>query len=92
MNRVKSLFIFNILFFFTYAFWPPEENSLTALALGALVIGFWFGRVLDEEYFHFTNQDNIVLKIISVVLAVIGFIQLKENLLKEFKTSFTMRH
>jgi hypothetical protein len=40
------------------------------------VIGFWFGRILDEEYFHFKHQDNIILKIIFVVLAIIGFIQL----------------
>ena len=83
LNKTWHFFIYIILFFLTYIFWPPEENGLTALALGALVIGFWFGRILDEEYFRFTNQDNIVLKIIFVVLAVIGFIQLNifvENL------------
>ena len=83
LNKAWHFFIYIILFFLTYIFWPPEENGLTALALGALVIGFWFGRILDEEYFRFTNQDNIVLKIIFVVLAVIGFIQLNifvENL------------
>ena len=83
LNKTWHFFIYIILFFLTYVFWPLEENSLTALALGALVIGFWFGRILDEEYFHFTNQDNIVLKIIFVVLAVIGFILLNifvENL------------
>ena len=76
LNKVWHFFIYIILFFLTYIFWPPEENGLTALALGALVIGFWFGRILDEEYFYFTNQDNIVLKIIFVVSAVIGFILL----------------
>jgi glycerophosphoryl diester phosphodiesterase len=78
LNKIWHFFIYLILFFLTYTFWPPEENGLTALALGALVIGFWFGRILDEEYFHFTNQDNIVLKIIFVVLAIIGFIQLNK--------------
>ena len=83
LNKTWHFFIYLILFFLTYVFWPPEENSLTALALGALVIGFWFGRILDEEYFHFKHQDNIILKIIFVVLAIIGFIQLNvyvENL------------
>ena len=68
LNKTWHFFIYIILFFLTYVFWPLEENGLTALALGALVIGFWFGRILDEEYFRFTNQDNVVLKIIFVVL------------------------
>ena len=76
LNKTWHFFIYLILFFLTYVFWPPEENGLIALALGALVVGFWFGRILDEEYFHFKHQDNIILKIIFVVLAIIGFIQL----------------
>ena len=63
--------------------WPLEENNLVALALGALVIGFWLGKIMDEKYFNFQNPDNIVLKITFVGLAIVGFIQLNvyvENL------------
>tara|TARA_B100000767_G_C19249522_1_gene322611 strand:+ start:61 stop:387 length:327 start_codon:yes stop_codon:yes gene_type:complete len=58
--------------------WPLEENNLVALALGALVIGFWFGGVIDKEYFNFQNPENIILKIVFVILSIIGFIQLNK--------------
>ena len=83
LNKIWHFLIYLILLVLTYVAWPPEENSLVALALGALVIGFWLGKIMDEKYFNFQNPDNIVLKITFVGLAIIGFIQLNayvENL------------
>jgi len=84
LNKVWHFLIYFILLGLTYVAWPPEENSLVALALGALIIGFWFGGMIDKEYFNFQNPENMILKIIFVILAIIGFIQLNiyvENLL-----------
>ena len=84
LNKIWHFLIYFILLVLTYLAWPPEENSLVALALGALIIGFWFGGMIDKEYFNFQNPENIILKIIFVILAIIGFIQLNiyvENLL-----------
>ena len=81
--RYWHFLIYFIFFALAYVVWPLEENNLVALALGALVIGFWLGKIMDEKYFNFQNRDNIVLKITFVGLAIIGFIQLNvyvENL------------
>ena len=83
LNKTWHFLIYFIFFSLAYAAWPLEENNLVALALGALVIGFWLGKIIDEKYFNFQNPDNIVLKITFVALAIIGFIQLNayvENL------------
>ena len=76
LNKTWHFLIYLIFFALAYAAWPLEENNLVALALGALVIGFWFGGIIDKEYFNFQNSENIILKIIFVILAIIGFIQL----------------
>ena len=76
LNKTWHFLIYFIFFALAYAAWPLEENNLVALALGALVIGFWFGGIIDKEYFNFQNSENIILKIIFVILAIIGFIQL----------------
>ena len=83
LNKTWHFLIYLIFFALAYAAWPLEENNLVALALGALVIGFWLGKIMDEKYFNFQNPDNIVLKITFVGLAIVGFIQLNvyvENL------------
>ena len=83
LNKTWHFLIYFIFFALAYVVWPLEENNLVALALGALVIGFWLGKIMDEKYFNFQNRDNIVLKITFVGLAIIGFIQLNvyvENL------------
>ena len=83
LNKTWHFFIYLIFFALAHAAWPLEENNLVALALGALVIGFWLGKIMDEKYFNFQNPDNIVLKITFVGLAIVGFIQLNvyvENL------------
>ena len=83
LNKTWHFLIYFIFFALAYAAWPLEENNLVALALGALVIGFWLGKIMDEKYFNFQNPDNIVLKITFVGLAIVGFIQLNvyvENL------------
>ena len=83
LNKTWHFLIYFIFFALAYVVWPLEENNLVALALGALVIGFWLGKIMDEKYFNFQNRDNIVLKITFVGLAIVGFIQLNvyvENL------------
>ena len=83
LNKTWHFLIYLIFFALAHAAWPLEENNLVALALGALVIGFWLGKIMDEKYFNFQNPDNIVLKITFVGLAIVGFIQLNvyvENL------------
>ena len=83
LNKTWHFLIYLIFFALAYTAWPLEENNLVALALGALVIGFWLGKIMDEKYFNFQNPDNIVLKITFVGLAIVGFIQLNvyvENL------------
>jgi len=83
LNKTWHFLIYFIFFALAHAAWPLEENNLVALALGALVIGFWLGKIMDEKYFNFQNPDNIVLKITFVGLAIVGFIQLNvyvENL------------
>ena len=76
LNKTWHFLIYLIFFALAHAAWPLEENNLVALALGALVIGFWLGKIMDEKYFNFQNPDNIVLKITFVGLAIVGFIQL----------------
>ncbi|MDA7763686.1 phosphatase PAP2 family protein [Pelagibacterales bacterium] len=83
LNKTWHFLTYLIFFALAHAAWPLEENNLVALALGALVIGFWLGKIMDEKYFNFQNPDNIVLKITFVGLAIVGFIQLNvyvENL------------
>ena len=63
-----------------YLAWPLEENRIVAVTLGSLIMGFWIGQTIDKKYFNFESPKNLLLKILSAILAVFGFIQLNKNI------------
>jgi hypothetical protein len=63
-----------------YLAWPLEENRIVAVTLGSLIMGFWIGQTIDRKYFNFESPKNLLLKILSAILAVFGFIQLNKNI------------
>ena len=43
-------------------------------------MGFWIGQTIDKKYFNFESPKNLLLKVMSAILAVFGFIQLNKNI------------
>jgi membrane-associated phospholipid phosphatase len=69
--------------------WPNEDTSVL-IGLGLLIIGFWLGQYIDQNYFEFSNSFNFLFKFTSSIIALIGFIafdQMTEKFLTFFNTS-----
>jgi len=93
LNRVNIenigiiyLFSFLILLFF----WPNENNGVL-IGLGSLIIGFWLGKLIDQKYFKFDNSINLLPRIVSAIIALIGFIALN-NLIDKFIIQILNNH
>ncbi len=63
--------------------WPNDDISI-AIGLGFLIIGFWLGQFIDKRNFEFNNSSNLILKFISGVIALVGFIFLDQLIEKLF--------
>jgi Ni,Fe-hydrogenase I cytochrome b subunit len=72
------LFIIILLFI-----WPNDDISIV-IALGFLIIGFWLGQFIDKRSFEFNNSFNLILKFMSGIIALVGFIFLDQLIEKLF--------
>ena len=75
---IYCLFIIILLFI-----WPNDDISIV-IALGFLIIGFWLGQFIDKRSFEFNNSFNLILKFMSGVIALVGFIFLDQIIEKLF--------
>jgi len=78
-NWKHFLTYFTLILLF-YLVWPIEESKIVALAQGSLIIGFWLGQKIDDEYFSFKSPEKLLLKIMSAIIALVGFIQINKFL------------
>ena len=76
---IYFLFIIILLFI-----WPNDDISIV-IALGFLIIGFWLGQFIDKRSFEFNNSFNLILKFMSGIIALVGFIFLDQIIEKLFK-------
>ena len=79
-SNLMHCLIYLCFFSLFYLAWPLEENRIVAVALGSLIMGFWTGQTINRKYFNFESPKNLLLKILSAILAVFGFIQLNKNI------------
>ena len=81
-NKYPGLiyFLFIIILLFI---WPNDDISIV-IALGFLVIGFWLGQFIDKRSFEFNNSFNLILKFMSGIIALVGFIFLDQLIEKLF--------
>ncbi len=75
---IYFLFIIILLFI-----WPNDDISIV-IALGFLIIGFWLGQFIDKRSFEFNNSFNLILKFMSGIIALVGFIFLDQLIEKLF--------
>ena len=87
----KHLLIYSTLILLFYLVWPIEESRIVALALGSLIIGFWLGQKIDEEYFSFKSPEKLLIKMLSSTIALVGFIQIN-NLLEQTLEVLQLNH
>ena len=59
--------------------WPNEDTSIV-IGLGLLIIGFWLGQFIDLSYSKFNNSLNFSLKLLSSIIALVGFIAIDQVL------------
>ena len=75
---IYFLFLITLLFI-----WPNDDISIV-IALGFLIIGFWLGQFIDKRSFEFNNSFNLILKFMSGIIALVGFIFLDQLIEKLF--------
>ncbi len=74
----------------TFLFIWPNDDTAIVIGLGLLIIGFWLGQFIDHKYFKFSNSFNFPIKLLSSIIALIGFIaldQITENLFALLNTN-----
>jgi len=82
---IYFLFIIILLFI-----WPNDDISIV-IALGFLIIGFWLGQFIDKRSFEFNNSFNLILKFMSGIIALVGFIFL-DQLIEKLFTFISTHH
>lgn len=87
----KHFLIYSTLILLFYLIWPIEESRIVALALGNLIIGFWLGQKIDEEYFSFKSPEKLLIKMLSATIALVGFIQIN-NFLEQTLEVLQLNH
>ena len=85
LNKMIHFVIYSSLLIFIFLIWPAESDRIIVVALGSLIIGFWFGHTIDNIYFNFHSPKNIALKILSAALALVGFILLNSKINQLFE-------
>ena len=85
LGRSKHLFIYILLLFIFFIFWPEHDDKSTLLGLCGISIGFWIGRDIDNTYIRYEAPSKIYLNILSSILALIGFIFVNERVEQIFE-------
>ena len=84
LSSIKHFFIYIIFLSLLMLLWPSKDGEIIVLGLGGLIIGFWLGQKIDSTFLNYAQPKNIYLKILSSVIAVVGFIALNNQLEKLF--------
>ena len=84
LSSIKHFFIYIIFLSLLMLLWPSKDGEIIVLGLGGLIIGFWLGQKIDSTFLNYAQPKNIYLKILSSVIAVVGFVALNNQLEKLF--------